>query len=180
LSEHEKKSLRTATAENSNNNNTNRLPKKSINLAMPIEINWLRDYKGGDPEKWRESQRKRFRPVEWVDETLALDKIWRDAITKIQDIRKEINKFQKEVITPKKKAGQPCDDEVAKLKMMEKEVRARVVVVVVVVDRSWLRFRSKTLDLFLSLQDVAFIRSFKRPRTLTKSCLRWRRRATRC
>ncbi len=88
---------------------------------MPIEINWLREYKGGDPEKWRQYQRMRFRPVEWVDEVLALDEKWRHAVGQVQDIRKEINKLQKEVIAPKKKAKEPCDAEVAKAEALRQQ-----------------------------------------------------------
>lgn len=40
---------------------------------MPIDINELRDYKGGDPDKWRKHQAARFKPVEWVDEVIAKD-----------------------------------------------------------------------------------------------------------
>lgn len=42
---------------------------------MPIDINWLREDKGGDPEKWRESQRKRFQDPGLVDAVLALDAV---------------------------------------------------------------------------------------------------------
>jgi seryl-tRNA synthetase len=89
---------------------------------MPIEINWLRDYKGGDPERFREYQRKRFRPVEWVDDVIALDEKWRQAVAKIQDMKKAINKLQKDVIAKKIKAKQPCDDEIAQVATMKKEV----------------------------------------------------------
>ena len=89
---------------------------------MPIEINWLRDYKGGDPEKFRDYQRKRFRPVEWVDEVLQLDEVWRKAVGQAQDMRKAINKLQKDVIAPKMKAKEPCDVEKAQLKAMNEEV----------------------------------------------------------
>lgn len=44
---------------------------------MPIDINMLRVERGGDPEKVRESQRRRFAPVELVDEIIAIDEKWR-------------------------------------------------------------------------------------------------------
>ena len=42
---------------------------------MPIDINFLREDKGGDPEKWREYQRKRFADPSLVDKVLDLDKV---------------------------------------------------------------------------------------------------------
>ena len=47
-------------------------------LTMPIDINELRDYKGGDPAKWRKYMAARFKPVEWVDEVIAKDEEWRN------------------------------------------------------------------------------------------------------
>lgn len=90
---------------------------------MPIEINWLRDYKGGDPEKFREYQRQRFRPVEWVDDVLAVDEKWRNGVQARQDLSKEINKLQKEVIAPKKKAKENCDADLANVTALKKQVR---------------------------------------------------------
>jgi hypothetical protein len=40
---------------------------------MPLDINEFREYRGGNPEKIRESQRRRFAPVEIVDEIIAID-----------------------------------------------------------------------------------------------------------
>ena len=44
---------------------------------MPIDINMLRVERGGDPEKVRESQRRRFASVELVDEVISIDEKWR-------------------------------------------------------------------------------------------------------
>ncbi len=91
---------------------------------MPIDINELRDYKGGDPEKWRKHQAARFKPVEWVDEVIAKDEEWRNEQNKLDNLRKDVNKLQKEVIAPKKKAKEPCDEEVAQMKAMQVEIKA--------------------------------------------------------
>ena len=91
--------------------------------AMPIEINWLREYKGGDPEKFREYQRQRFRPVEWVDAVIEVDEKWRKGTTDKQALSKEINRLQKEVIAPKKKAKEPCDEVLAEVASLKKQVR---------------------------------------------------------
>jgi len=90
---------------------------------MPIDINELRDYKGGDPAKWRTYMEQRFKDPTIVDQVVALDADWRDKRSQIDAMRKEMNKFQKEVITPKKKAKENCDDEVAKLKEMQAEIK---------------------------------------------------------
>lgn len=42
---------------------------------MPIDINLLRINRGGNPDKVRESQKKRFASVELVDEVIALDDV---------------------------------------------------------------------------------------------------------
>lgn len=41
---------------------------------MPIDIQSFRAYSGGDPEIVRESQRRRHKPVEIVDEIIAKGK----------------------------------------------------------------------------------------------------------
>lgn len=42
-----------------------------------LDINLFRSDKGNDPERVRESQRRRFASVELVDEIIELDKEWR-------------------------------------------------------------------------------------------------------
>jgi len=42
-----------------------------------LDINLFREEKGHNPELIRESQRRRFAPVEIVDEVIDLDKEWR-------------------------------------------------------------------------------------------------------
>lgn len=43
-----------------------------------MDINAFREEKGGNPEMIRESQRRRFAPVEDVDNVIAADKAWRE------------------------------------------------------------------------------------------------------
>ena len=43
---------------------------------MPIDIEELRAFKGGDPEKVRESERRRFNDPSRVDTVIALDEQW--------------------------------------------------------------------------------------------------------
>lgn len=44
-------------------------------LAMPIDINQLREEKGGNPDLWRQFQAKRFLAPELIDEIIALDNV---------------------------------------------------------------------------------------------------------
>lgn len=48
-------------------------PYRRSSLTMPIDINLLRSYRGGNPELVRESQRRRFASVELVDQVRKLD-----------------------------------------------------------------------------------------------------------
>ena len=45
--------------------------------GIMLDINLFREEKGYNPEIIRESQRRRFKPVEIVDEIILLDKEWR-------------------------------------------------------------------------------------------------------
>mmetsp|Transcript_4318 Transcript_4318/g.11844 ORF Transcript_4318/g.11844 Transcript_4318/m.11844 type:complete len:495 (+) Transcript_4318:115-1599(+) len=92
---------------------------------MPIDVNELRDYKGGDPEKWKKYMVQRFKDPTIVDQVLAKDKEWRELRANIDEMRKNLNKLQKEVIAPKKKAKEPCDAEVAQMKKMQQEIKEK-------------------------------------------------------
>mmetsp|Transcript_34325 Transcript_34325/g.79388 ORF Transcript_34325/g.79388 Transcript_34325/m.79388 type:complete len:484 (-) Transcript_34325:118-1569(-) len=90
---------------------------------MPIDVNELRSYKGGDPEKWRKYMAMRFKPTEWVDETLAADEIWRASVNEKDALRKELNKIQKEVIFPAMKAKQDCSEAISQKKSIEAKIK---------------------------------------------------------
>ena len=76
---------------------------------MPLDINLFRADRGGDPEKIRESQRRRYASVEIVDEIIQNDNQWRQLTGDIDNLKKEKNAIQKEV-AKKKKANEevPC------------------------------------------------------------------------
>ena len=63
---------------------------------MPIDINELRDYKGGDPSKYKKYMEQRFKDPAIVDQVVALDAEWRDLTRQKDQLRKEANKLQKE------------------------------------------------------------------------------------
>jgi seryl-tRNA synthetase len=85
---------------------------------MPIDINLLRTYKGGDPTKWKKYMEDRFKDPSIVDQVLELDEQWRQARSSIDDLRKESNTMQKTVIGPKKRNNEDCEEDVAKYKAM--------------------------------------------------------------
>jgi len=90
---------------------------------MPIDINELRTYKGGDPAKYRKYMEQRFKPAEWVDEVITEDEKWR-ALTKEKDeLRKQVNKIQKEKITPKRKAKEDASAEIAEMKAVQQQIK---------------------------------------------------------
>ena len=52
---------------------------------MPLDISIVRTYRGGDPEKVRESQRRRFADVALVDKVIAEDEEWRRLVALADD-----------------------------------------------------------------------------------------------
>mmetsp|Transcript_23496 Transcript_23496/g.39289 ORF Transcript_23496/g.39289 Transcript_23496/m.39289 type:complete len:637 (+) Transcript_23496:61-1971(+) len=87
---------------------------------MPLDIQLFRADSGGNPDLIRESQRRRFQPVEIVDEIIEKDAQWRRMTGEIDNLRKKRNAVQKEVAT-KKKAKEPCDELVAQIKSIGEE-----------------------------------------------------------
>ncbi|CAL5208578.1 unnamed protein product [Lathyrus oleraceus] len=93
-----------------------------------LDINLFREEKGGNPELVRESQRRRFASVEIVDEVISLDKQWRERQFQLENLRKEFNKYNKEV-SKLKRAGEDAtkliaESEVIKKSIADKEVEA--------------------------------------------------------
>lgn len=85
-----------------------------------LDINLFRVDKGGNPDLVRDSQRKRGKSVELVDEVIALDQAWVKKRFEADQAQKNRNAVQKE-IGAKMKAKQPCDDLLAKKVEYEKE-----------------------------------------------------------
>ncbi|KAJ3682586.1 hypothetical protein LUZ60_015159 [Juncus effusus] len=62
-----------------------------------LDINIFREEKGYDPDRVRESQKRRFANVDVVDEIIELDKELRKRIFGLDGFKKELNKINKEV-----------------------------------------------------------------------------------
>lgn len=69
----------------------------SISSGGMLDVNLFRVEKGNDPERIRESQRRRSASVEVVDEVIALDKAWRQRQFELDNLRKDFNKLTKEI-----------------------------------------------------------------------------------
>ncbi|KAL1534744.1 serine--tRNA ligase [Salvia divinorum] len=70
-----------------------------------LDINLFREEKGGDPEKIRESQRRRFADVKIVDEVIELDKAWRQRQFLLDGLKAHRNKMSKEMARLKISGG---------------------------------------------------------------------------
>lgn len=79
-----------------------------------LDINLFRNH----PDLVRESQRRRFCPVEQVDEVIELDKEWRQLRFQVDQCNKEINIVQKE-LDKKFKAKESADEFLAKKREIE-------------------------------------------------------------
>ncbi|KAF8063832.1 Serine--tRNA ligase [Scenedesmus sp. PABB004] len=62
-----------------------------------LDINEFRVEKGGDPERVRESQRRRFADVGLVDKVVQLDADWRNARFALDQVKKEFNALNKQI-----------------------------------------------------------------------------------
>ncbi|KAJ9141246.1 hypothetical protein P3X46_031803 [Hevea brasiliensis] len=62
-----------------------------------LDINLFREEKGHNPEIIRESQRRRFANVDIIDEIISLDREWRQRQFELDNLRKELNKINKQI-----------------------------------------------------------------------------------
>jgi hypothetical protein len=62
-----------------------------------LDIDMLRPDKGGDPEKFREIQRRRFKDVTLIDRILEADAAWRHQVNTVDSLNAEYNKASKEI-----------------------------------------------------------------------------------
>ncbi|KAL7487283.1 hypothetical protein ACHAW6_012879, partial [Cyclotella cf. meneghiniana] len=92
-------------------------------VRMPIDINSLRSYKGGNPDAYRQYMAQRYKNPALVDSVLAKDEEWRDLRAQIDAARQQVNKLQRDVIAPKKKAKEDCEAEVAEMKAIQAKIK---------------------------------------------------------
>ncbi|KAK3378177.1 hypothetical protein B0H63DRAFT_479087 [Podospora didyma] len=85
-----------------------------------LDVNDFIAERGGNPEQIKESQRKRFAPVEAVDEVIAMFEDHRRTAYSATQLNARINGVQKQ-IGPKKKAKEDVTDLLAEKAALEKE-----------------------------------------------------------
>ncbi|OEH79984.1 seryl-tRNA cytoplasmic [Cyclospora cayetanensis] len=82
---------------------------------MTIDINLLREEKGGCPAHVAESERRRGRDPARVERLIAADKKWREATFSLEQGRKDLNAVNKEIGQRKKSDPKAsCEDLVSK------------------------------------------------------------------
>ena len=57
-----------------------------------------------------------------MDQVLAKDESWRDLRGRIDALRTSVNRLQREVVAPAKKAGASCDDAVAETRRIKDDI----------------------------------------------------------
>jgi seryl-tRNA synthetase len=96
---------------------------------MVLDINLFRKEKGGDPDLIRESQRRRFKPVEIVDEIIALDEEWRKLQFQVDEVKKAQRNLSKEIgalyKAKKTEEGDALKPKMAQLKKEEEEAEEK-------------------------------------------------------
>ncbi|XP_058515469.1 uncharacterized protein LOC131478873 [Ochotona princeps] len=69
---------------------------------MPIDVNLLREEKGGDLEVVRRSEKNRGRDPAVVDAAVAADKCWRECLFKLEQLKRQLNSVNKALGEEKK------------------------------------------------------------------------------
>jgi len=86
-----------------------------------LDILLFREDKGGNPQLIRESQKRRYAPVEAVDEVISLDKAWREKQHLLDNLRKDFSALSAE-IGKKKKAKEDATELMAKVPALKQQI----------------------------------------------------------
>jgi len=81
------------------------------NITMGLDIDLFREEKGGNPEKLRENQRKRYKDPNIVDEVIKLDEQWRNARYHADQYNRSKNVCSKAIGEKMKKKEAVGDDD---------------------------------------------------------------------
>lgn len=96
----------------------------ALNSSAMLDITDFIAERGGDPERIRESQRRRGEPVEIVDEIIQMFEDHRKTNYGVTQIGSKINETQKE-IGKKKKAKEDAEDLLKQKEALQKEKAAQ-------------------------------------------------------
>lgn len=83
-----------------------------------LDIKLFRD----NPDLIRDSEKKRFRTTEYVDNVIKYDNLWRESLQKLQELRAERNSLSKSF----KSVGKDNPDKLQELKNRSKEVKQEI------------------------------------------------------
>jgi len=86
-----------------------------------MDINLFRTEKGGNPDLVRESQRRRGKPVEEVDEVIRLDEDWRKSRFELDQLNKTNNQLQTQQ-QQKRKNNEDCTELVEQGKILKDKI----------------------------------------------------------
>ena len=81
---------------------------------MTLDIELFREEKGGDPDKMRENQKKRFKDIQLVETVIEQDKLWRQLRHQADGynrLRNQISKAIGEKMKKKEEPGETAVDE---------------------------------------------------------------------
>ncbi|CAA9986551.1 serine--tRNA ligase, putative [Plasmodium knowlesi strain H] len=95
--------------------------KLSLRPKMVLDINLFRKEKGGNPDKIKESERKRFHDETNVDKVIEYDEKWRKCIFKLEELKKNINLVNKEIGNKKKEDKNANVEDLKKKSLTMKE-----------------------------------------------------------
>lgn len=76
-----------------------------------------------DPERIRESERRRDKDPERVDRVIEIDRDWREARQDADDLRHERNQLSQEV-AEKKQEGESAEEEISRVRELKDEIEA--------------------------------------------------------
>lgn len=88
---------------------------------MVLDILYFRQEQGGNPDLLRESQKRRCKATEVVDNVIDVDKKWRQALVRVEGMKK-IKGFCSKAIGEKKKKKEPDGDDIP----IPEEMKGRV------------------------------------------------------
>lgn len=84
---------------------------------MGLDLNLFRKDKGGDPDKVKDSEKRRFRDPANVDKVIELDDAWRKKRWEMDQVAMEFNALNKQIAKKKKasKGKDKCEEEIKKI-----------------------------------------------------------------
>eukprot|EP00826_Nyctotherus_ovalis_P010843 TRINITY_DN12834_c0_g1_i1.p1 TRINITY_DN12834_c0_g1~~TRINITY_DN12834_c0_g1_i1.p1 ORF type:complete len:498 (-),score=113.55 TRINITY_DN12834_c0_g1_i1:118-1587(-) len=99
-------------------------------IYMSIDINLIREDKGGEPQEVIESEKKRFRDTAYISDLIELDKEWRKEKYKLDSLRRDYNILKDEIGDKKKKSNykDKCEQEITQITKIKKDTSKQMTI----------------------------------------------------